>query len=151
MAFGVKGLYYPPLSPAHGLDEFLMTAAYYIQLLNNEKNPMQSENTSKYGNQKMNIPQPTHRCGAKTRRGTPCKSYPVRGKKRCRMHGGKNPGRPRNPKVQARKYRQMVRMHIKKICIGCPFVDKNCLKIYCGKDLPEDFACRLSKYCRACA
>jgi hypothetical protein len=28
------------------------------------------------------------RCGAKTRSGTPCKSPAVRGKKRCRMHGG---------------------------------------------------------------
>src|SRR5262249_53774199 len=28
------------------------------------------------------------RCGAKTRRGTPCRSPAVRGRKRCRMHGG---------------------------------------------------------------
>ena len=28
------------------------------------------------------------RCGAKTRTGTPCQSPAVRGKKRCRMHGG---------------------------------------------------------------
>ena len=28
------------------------------------------------------------RCGAKTRSGKPCKSPAVRGKKRCRMHGG---------------------------------------------------------------
>ena len=28
------------------------------------------------------------RCGAKTRSGTPCRSPAVRGKKRCRMHGG---------------------------------------------------------------
>ena len=28
------------------------------------------------------------RCGAKTRSGSPCKSPAVRGKKRCRMHGG---------------------------------------------------------------
>lgn len=27
-------------------------------------------------------------CGAKTRSGQPCKSAPVKGKKRCRMHGG---------------------------------------------------------------
>ena len=30
----------------------------------------------------------TRRCGAKTRRGTPCRSPTVAGKKRCRMHGG---------------------------------------------------------------
>jgi len=28
------------------------------------------------------------RCGAKTRRGSPCKAPAVQGKKRCRMHGG---------------------------------------------------------------
>ena len=28
------------------------------------------------------------RCGAKTRSGMPCKSPAVKGKKRCRMHGG---------------------------------------------------------------
>jgi len=28
------------------------------------------------------------RCGAKTRKGTPCRSPSVSGKKRCRMHGG---------------------------------------------------------------
>jgi hypothetical protein len=28
------------------------------------------------------------RCGAKTRSGTPCKSAPVSGRRRCRMHGG---------------------------------------------------------------
>jgi hypothetical protein len=34
-------------------------------------------------------------CGAKTRCGLPCRSKPVTGKKRCRMHGGaKNSGAP---------------------------------------------------------
>ena len=28
------------------------------------------------------------RCGARTRRGTPCQAPAVAGKKRCRMHGG---------------------------------------------------------------
>jgi len=31
---------------------------------------------------------PAVRCGAKTRKGTPCKNPPVTGKRRCRMHGG---------------------------------------------------------------
>ncbi|WP_375545924.1 HGGxSTG domain-containing protein [Tsuneonella litorea] len=36
------------------------------------------------------------RCGAKTRRGTPCQSPAVSGKARCRMHGGaKGSGAPR--------------------------------------------------------
>ena len=34
-------------------------------------------------------------CGAKTRAGTPCKTPPVRGRRRCRMHGGTNPGAPK--------------------------------------------------------
>lgn len=35
------------------------------------------------------------RCGAKTRKGTPCQSPAVAGKKRCRMHGGaKGSGAP---------------------------------------------------------
>jgi hypothetical protein len=28
------------------------------------------------------------RCGARTRRGSPCRAPAVRGKRRCRMHGG---------------------------------------------------------------
>ena len=28
------------------------------------------------------------RCGARTRSGEPCKSAPVTGRRRCRMHGG---------------------------------------------------------------
>lgn len=31
---------------------------------------------------------PGERCGAKTRSGAPCKNPIVRGRKRCRMHGG---------------------------------------------------------------
>jgi hypothetical protein len=30
----------------------------------------------------------SHRCGARTRNGHPCRSPAVRGKRRCRMHGG---------------------------------------------------------------
>lgn len=36
------------------------------------------------------------RCGAKTRKGTPCASPAVKGRKRCRMHGGaKGSGAPK--------------------------------------------------------
>ena len=31
------------------------------------------------------------RCGAKTRAGTPCGRHPVRGRNRCRLHGGLSP------------------------------------------------------------
>ena len=39
------------------------------------------------------------RCGARTRSGMPCRSPAVKGKKRCRMHGGaKGSGAPRGNK-----------------------------------------------------
>jgi hypothetical protein len=39
------------------------------------------------------------RCGARTRSGKPCRSPAVRGKKRCRMHGGApGSGAPRGNK-----------------------------------------------------
>jgi hypothetical protein len=34
-------------------------------------------------------------CGAKTRAGARCRRPPVRGRKRCRLHGGLSPGAPR--------------------------------------------------------
>ena len=37
-------------------------------------------------------------CGAKTRKDTPCLTRPVKGRRRCRMHGGTNPGAPRGPR-----------------------------------------------------
>lgn len=40
-------------------------------------------------------------CGAKTRRGTPCVAKAVRGKKRCRIHGGLSTG-PRTKEGRAR-------------------------------------------------
>lgn len=37
-------------------------------------------------------PTPSHAiCGAKTRSGAPCTQRPMRGQKRCKMHGGKTP------------------------------------------------------------
>lgn len=42
--------------------------------------------------------QPQRRCLARTRRGTACQSYPISGKKRCRLHGGTNPGAPKGNK-----------------------------------------------------
>src|SRR5690348_4471816 len=41
---------------------------------------------------------PDRMCGAKTRKGTPCRSLSVRGRRRCRMHGGTNPGAPKGNK-----------------------------------------------------
>jgi hypothetical protein len=34
------------------------------------------------------------RCGARTRGGSPCRSPAVKGKRRCRMHGGRGSGAP---------------------------------------------------------
>jgi hypothetical protein len=38
------------------------------------------------------------RCGAKTRGGTSCQRPALRGRKRCRLHGGLSPGAPRSSK-----------------------------------------------------
>ena len=38
------------------------------------------------------------RCGAKTRSGEPCKKWAVKGRTRCRLHGGANPGAPKGNK-----------------------------------------------------
>ncbi|MBT3989075.1 MAG: hypothetical protein HOG95_00060 [Rhodospirillaceae bacterium] len=53
-----------------------------------------------HGN-KPGDPQTAPRCGAKTRRGTSCQAPAMRGKKRCRLHGGKSTG----PKTVAGKVR----------------------------------------------
>lgn len=37
------------------------------------------------------------RCGARTRAGAPCQRPAMRGRKRCRLHGGLSPGAPRGP------------------------------------------------------
>jgi hypothetical protein len=45
----------------------------------------------------LTLSQPSHasRCGASTRAGTPCRRAPIRGRKRCRLHGGFSPSVPR--------------------------------------------------------
>ena len=37
------------------------------------------------------------RCGAQTRRSGPCNCPAVRGRARCRLHGGLSPGAPKGP------------------------------------------------------
>ena len=44
---------------------------------------------------------PGKRCLAKTRRGTPCQKAALKGKTRCRLHGGLSTG-PRTPEGKAR-------------------------------------------------
>src|SRR5258708_3643770 len=63
-----------------------------------ETEPMEVENAPTPGG--------STKCGAKTRRGKPCESPAVRGKRRCRMHGGA-PGitaASRNTRFQAAGY-----------------------------------------------
>ena len=44
------------------------------------------------------VSQPSQ-CGARTRSGAPCKSAPVTGRRRCRMHGGaEGSGAPSGPR-----------------------------------------------------
>ena len=38
------------------------------------------------------------RCGAKTRAGRACQCPAMRGRQRCRLHGGLSPGAPRGPR-----------------------------------------------------
>jgi hypothetical protein len=38
------------------------------------------------------------KCGARTRAGTPCQRSAIRGRTRCRLHGGLSPGAPRGAK-----------------------------------------------------
>jgi hypothetical protein len=42
-----------------------------------------------------------HRCGAKTRKGRPCRAKPLPGKRRCKFHGGMSTG-PRTPEGRER-------------------------------------------------
>jgi hypothetical protein len=40
-------------------------------------------------------------CGAKMRSGEPCSKFPIKGKRRCRLHGGLSTG-PKTPEGRAR-------------------------------------------------
>jgi hypothetical protein len=57
---------------------------------NLEINPMHQSIETRLGSLRR-----APRCGAKTRAGAPCQSPAVHGRRRCRMHGGLNPGAPR--------------------------------------------------------
>jgi hypothetical protein len=53
------------------------------------------------------------RCGARTRAGAPCQRPPIRGRKRCRLHGGLSPGAPRGLKNGNFKLRSLVQSFAK--------------------------------------
>ena len=64
------------------------------------------------------------RCGSKTRQGNPCQSPAIRGKERCRMHGGKGSGAPRGNQnalkhgFMTHKFKEQ-RRQIKQILMKC--------------------------------
>ena len=53
-------------------------------------NPMDQDVRTRLGNLRR-----APRCEARTRAGPPCKCPAMRGRRRCRLHGGLNPGAPR--------------------------------------------------------
>ena len=63
---------------------------------------------------------PGRRCLAKTRRSTSCQKAALKGKTRCRLHGGKSTG-PRTPEGKARtiaahtKHGRRSREHVEKV------------------------------------
>jgi hypothetical protein len=59
---------------------------------NFEINPMKEDET------RLGDPRRAPKCGAKTRVGTPCRRPAMRGRTRCRLHGGLSPGAPRGAK-----------------------------------------------------
>ena len=73
--------------------------------MNSEKNSIEIEFASHHLGRLKNGNAPgdfskAPRCGAKTRRGTPCQCPAMAGKRRCRLHGGKSTG-PRTWKVSS--------------------------------------------------
>lgn len=48
------------------------------------------------------------RCGAKTRTGAICKSWPIRKSNRCRMHGGQSPGGIASPLYRTGRYSKYI-------------------------------------------
>jgi hypothetical protein len=60
---------------------------------NFEINPMDHSRATRLQNLRQ-----APRCGARTRGGTPCQRPAIRGRKRCRLHGGLSPGAPRGEK-----------------------------------------------------
>jgi hypothetical protein len=85
-------------------------------------NPMNQDLTTRLNNIRGAL-----RCGAKTRGGTACRCPAMRGRRRCRIHGGMSPGAPRGERngnfehglwtceaVQDRRWaKKMVRLYAK--------------------------------------
>ena len=61
--------------------------------INFEDNPMYQDVETRLANLRR-----APRCGAQTRAGTACQRPALRGRRRCRLHGGLSPGAPRGHK-----------------------------------------------------
>lgn len=66
----------------------------FLNSLNSGQSVRGAQNSTNNPMQPANLAQ-APRCAAKTRTGTPCNSPAVRGRQRCRMHGGTNKGAPK--------------------------------------------------------
>src|SRR6266436_6770510 len=75
------------------------------------------------------------RCGARTRAGAPCQRPAIRGRTRCRLHGGLSPGAPRGTKngnfrngnwtAEAIEERRWLRSLVRRLHQGCePIMSK---------------------------
>jgi hypothetical protein len=90
---------------------------------NFEINPMDHSRATRLQNLRQ-----APRCGAKTRGGTPCQRPAIRGRKRCRLHGGLSPGAPRGEKngnyktgewtLEAIEERKWLRSLVRSFCKG---------------------------------
>jgi hypothetical protein len=90
---------------------------------NFEINPMDHSRATRLQNLRQ-----APRCGARTRGGTPCQRPAIRGRKRCRLHGGLSPGAPRGEKngnfktgdwtLDAIEERKWLRSLVRSFCKG---------------------------------
>jgi len=119
-----------------------------MNAMESDKKPSQNtQNLVKKTLKNVNDPQSSLRCGAKTRVGTPCKNFKVKGRPRCRMHGA-FAGRPPDPKNQMVKFIKSQRKFIENNCIGCDQFNKKCFKIIYGKATEGKFEDLVEKYCQ---
>jgi hypothetical protein len=93
------------------------------------------------------------RCGAHTRSGCPCRAPSIRGKLRCRMHGGRSTG-PRTPEGLARvraartihgRYSAQARAHERHVLAVFRRGQVLLAAVRCGDRLPPDLADRLNR------
>lgn len=57
----------------------------------------------------------TPMCGAKNRRGEPCRQFPVKGRSRCKFHGGRTPRGPSSPHYKHGFFSQVLPKELAKL------------------------------------